>query len=82
MKDPIAALEWHPGPGAEELVRRKAQLQVLTRGLLERERGLAAYRNELAAFECEFSADAFSLYVHDAVAGWQATRQFALQPTT
>src|SRR4029453_11275942 len=49
--DPIAALEWHPGPGAEELVRRKAQLQVLTRQLLERERGLAAYRNELAAFE-------------------------------
>ena len=36
---------------------------------------------ELAAFECEFSADAFSLYVHDADAGWQATRQFALQPT-
>ena len=54
MKDPIAALEWHPGPGAEELVRRKAQLQVLTRQLLERERGLAAYRNELAAFETRY----------------------------
>src|SRR5829696_5728303 len=52
--DPIAALEWHPGPGAEELVRRKAQLQVLTRQLLERERGLAAYRNELAAFETRY----------------------------
>ena len=54
MKDPIAALEWHPGPGAEELVRRKAQLQVLTRQLLERERGVAAYRNELAAFETRY----------------------------
>ena len=54
MKDPITALEWHPGPGAEELVRRKAQLQVLTRQLLERERGLAAYRNELAAFETRY----------------------------
>ena len=54
MKDPIAALEWHPGPGAEELVRRKAQLHVLTRQLLERERGLAAYRNELAAFETRY----------------------------
>ena len=54
MKDAIAALEWHPGPGAEELVRRKAQLQVLTRQLLERERGLAAYRNELAAFETRY----------------------------
>jgi hypothetical protein len=54
VKDPIAALEWHPGPGAEELVRRKAQLQVLTRQLLERERGLAAYRNELAAFETRY----------------------------
>jgi hypothetical protein len=52
--DPIAALEWHPGPGAEELVRRKAQLQVLTRQQLERERGLAAYRNELAAFETRY----------------------------
>ena len=54
MKDPTAALEWHPGPGAEELVRRKAQLQMLTRQLLERERGLAAYRNELAAFETRY----------------------------
>jgi hypothetical protein len=54
VKDPITALEWHPGPGAEELVRRKAQLQVLTRQLLERERGLAAYRSELAAFETRY----------------------------
>jgi hypothetical protein len=54
VKDPIAALEWHPGPGAEELVRRKAQLHVLTRRLLERERDLAAYRNELHAFETRY----------------------------
>jgi hypothetical protein len=51
---PIAALEWHPGPGAEELVRRKAQLHVLTRGLLERERDLAAFRGELHAFETRY----------------------------
>jgi hypothetical protein len=54
VKEPIAALEWHPGPGAEELVRRKAQLQVLSRQLLERERGLAAYRDELHAFETRY----------------------------
>jgi hypothetical protein len=54
VRDPIAALEWHPGPGAEELVRRRAQLQVLARQLLERERGLAAYRNELVAFETRY----------------------------
>jgi hypothetical protein len=54
VKDPITALEWHPGPGAEELVRRKAQLLVLSRQLLERERGLAAYRNELHAFETTY----------------------------
>jgi hypothetical protein len=48
------ALEWHPGPGAEELVRRKAQLQVLSRRLLERERDLAAFRNELHAFETRY----------------------------
>jgi 2'-5' RNA ligase len=33
---------------------------------------------ELAAFECEFEADHFSLYVHDADAGWQPTRDFPL----
>jgi hypothetical protein len=54
VKDPITALEWHPGPGAEELVRRKAQLLVLSRQLLERERGLAAYRNDLHAFETSY----------------------------
>lgn len=34
---------------------------------------------ELADFECEFTAGAFSLYVHDDGAGWQPTREFALQ---
>ena len=48
------ALEWHPGPGAEELVRRRAQLQVLSRRLLERERDLAAFRGELHAFETTY----------------------------
>jgi hypothetical protein len=62
--DPTAALEWHPGPGAEELVRRKAQLQVLTRQLLERERGLAAYRNELAAFETRYRRALGTRYAH------------------
>ena len=51
---PPGALEWHPGPGAEELARRKAQLQVLSRRLLERERALAAYRSELHAFETRY----------------------------
>jgi hypothetical protein len=54
VKDPIAALEWHPGPGAEELVRATAQLQVLSRRLLDRERGLAAFRSELHAFETRY----------------------------
>jgi hypothetical protein len=53
VKDPTS-LEWHPGPGAEELARRKAQLQVLSQRLLDRERGLAAYRNELHAFETTY----------------------------
>ncbi|HWC43124.1 MAG TPA: J domain-containing protein [Actinomycetota bacterium] len=64
MRDPITALEWHPGPGAEELVRRRAQLQVLTRQLLERERGLAAYRNELAAFETRYRRALGTRYAH------------------
>jgi hypothetical protein len=51
---PTAALEWHPGPGAEELVRRRAQLHVLTDQLLGRERDLAAYRGELHAFETSY----------------------------
>jgi hypothetical protein len=54
VKDPITALEWHPGPGAEELVRRKAQLLVRSRQLLERERDLAAFRGELHAFETTY----------------------------
>jgi hypothetical protein len=53
VKDPIS-LEWHPGPGAEELVRRKAQLHVLSTQLLDRERELAAYRDELHAFETSY----------------------------
>ena len=53
MKDPLSAIEWHPGPGAE-LVRRKAELLVLSRQLLERERGLAAFRGELHAFETSY----------------------------
>jgi hypothetical protein len=56
VKDPIptGALEWHPGPGAEELVRRKAQLLVVSEELLGRERALAAYREELHAFETRY----------------------------
>jgi hypothetical protein len=54
VKDPLSAIEWHPGPGAEELARRKAQLLVLSRQLLERERGLAAFRSELHAFETTY----------------------------
>lgn len=34
--------------------------------------------DELAAFECEFDVADFHLYVHDADAGWQPTRTFAL----
>jgi hypothetical protein len=48
------ALEWHPGPGAEELVRRRAQLRLLSEQLLGRERGLAAFRGELHAFETSY----------------------------
>jgi hypothetical protein len=54
MSGAPGALEWHPGPGAVELVRRRAQLQVLSRRLLERERELAAFRNELHAFETTY----------------------------
>jgi hypothetical protein len=49
-----SAIEWHPGPGAEELVRRKAQLLVLSGRLLERERDLTAFRAELHAFETSY----------------------------
>src|SRR4029453_9870497 len=54
MSGAPGALGWHPGPGAEELVRRRAQLQVLSRRLLERERELAAFHNELHAFETTY----------------------------
>ncbi len=33
---------------------------------------------DLASFECAFEVDHFSLYVHDADAGWAPTRDFAL----
>ena len=48
------ALEWHPGPGAEELARRKGQLLVLSRRLLDRERDLATFRSDLHAFETTY----------------------------
>jgi hypothetical protein len=56
VEDPIAtgALEWHPGPGAEELARRKAQLLVLSDELLGRERALDACRVELHDFETRY----------------------------
>lgn len=34
---------------------------------------------ELAAFECEFDAQCFHLYVHDERDGWRPTRDFPLQ---
>jgi hypothetical protein len=56
VKDPIptGALEWHPGPRAEELARRKAQLLVLSEEVLVRERALDAYRVELHDFETRY----------------------------
>jgi len=56
VKEPIptGALEWHPGPGAEELARRKAQLLVLVEELLGRERAIDAYRAELHDFETRY----------------------------
>jgi hypothetical protein len=56
VEDPIppGALEWHPGPEAEELARRKAQLLVLSEELLGRERDLDAYRVELHHFETRY----------------------------
>jgi len=33
---------------------------------------------DLADFECDFEADRFSLYVHDADNGWAATRDYLL----
>jgi 2'-5' RNA ligase len=37
--------------------------------------------DELAAFECDFTADHFSLYVHDVDTGWVPTRDFPLLGT-
>jgi hypothetical protein len=56
VKDPIptGALEWHPGPRAEELARRKAQLLVLSEELVSRERAFEAYRVELHDFETRY----------------------------
>jgi 2'-5' RNA ligase len=34
--------------------------------------------DELAAFECRFAVGAFSLYVHDASAGWRPTHEYEL----
>jgi 2'-5' RNA ligase len=34
--------------------------------------------DELAEFQCEFTADRFSLYVHDKETGWVPTRDFVL----
>jgi hypothetical protein len=48
------ALERHPGPGAEELARRKAELLVLSQDLLQRERELEALRSELGSFETHY----------------------------
>ena len=38
--------------------------------------------DDLSGFECQFDADHFLLYVHDAEVGWQPTRQFALSGTS
>jgi hypothetical protein len=56
VEDPIPAgtLEWHPGPEAEELARRKAQLLVFSEELQRRERDLDAYRVELHHFETRY----------------------------
>ena len=48
------ALERHPGPGADELARRKAELLVLSEELLRRERELEGFRSELRAFETRY----------------------------
>jgi 2'-5' RNA ligase len=37
---------------------------------------------ELADFDCAFSAEAFHLYVHHPDLGWKAGRDFALTPAT
>lgn len=42
------------------------------------DRSLDRAFEDLAPFECDFTVDHFSLYVHDAEAGWAPTRDFAL----
>lgn len=37
---------------------------------------------ELADFECRFTADSFSLYLHEDDRGWRPTRSFSLAPRT
>jgi len=37
--------------------------------------------DELASFECRFTVDRFSLYVHEHPTGWRPTRGFELEPT-
>jgi 2'-5' RNA ligase len=37
---------------------------------------------ELAGFDCAFTAEAFQLYVHDADVGWKATRDYQLAGPT
>ena len=64
MSGAPGALEWHPGPGAEELARRRAQLQVLSGRLLERERELATFRSELHAFETTYRRALGARYAH------------------
>ena len=38
--------------------------------------------DELAGFECAFTVEQFSLYVHEEHTGWVPTRDFPLQPTS
>ncbi len=37
---------------------------------------------QIAAFDCAFTVDAFHLYVHDPGLGWKATRDYALTGAT
>ena len=56
------ALVPYAGPGEEELARRTAELLVLSEELVERERGLAAFRAELHAFETHYRRTLGSRY--------------------
>jgi len=42
------------------------------------DRALDRAFDDLAAFECRFAVDAFSLYVHDASSGWRPTHEYEL----